>query len=67
MAANTRYCRNVKRWGDGQMVLRWVASSLSDAASRMRKLRGCSQMRTLLKALDGRRSDTRKGASLKAA
>jgi transposase-like protein len=21
-----RYCRNVKRWGDGQMVLRWVAS-----------------------------------------
>jgi transposase-like protein len=62
-----RYCRNVKRWGDGQMVLRWVASSLSDAASRMRKLRGCSQMRTLLKTLDGRRSDTGKGASLKAA
>jgi putative transposase len=27
-----RYCRNVKRWGDGQMVLRWVASALSDAA-----------------------------------
>jgi hypothetical protein len=26
------YCRNVKRWGDGQMVLRWVASALSDAA-----------------------------------
>lgn len=62
-----RYCRNVKRWGDGQMVLRWVASSLSDAASRMRKLRGCSQMRSLLKALDGRRSDTRKSADLKAA
>jgi len=36
-----RYCRNVKRWGDGQMVLRWVASALSDAAHRMRKLRGC--------------------------
>jgi putative transposase len=44
-----------------------VASSLSDAASRMRRLRGCSQMRSLLKALDGRRSDTSKGASLKAA
>jgi putative transposase len=52
-----RYCRNVKRWGDGQMVLRWVASALSDAAHRMRKLRGCSQMRTLLKALDARRPD----------
>ena len=62
-----RYCRNVKRWRDGHMVLRWVASSLSDAASRMRKLCGCSQMRTLLKALGGRRSDTSKGASLKAA
>lgn len=61
------YCRNVKRWGDGQMVLRWVASALSDAATRMRKLRGCSQMRSLLKALDSRRSDTTTGAPLKAA
>lgn len=62
-----RYCRNVKRWGDGQMVLRWVASALSDAATRMRKLRGCAQMRTLLKALDARRADTDNGAVLKAA
>ena len=43
------------------MVLRWVASALSDAATRMRKLRGCSQMRTLLKALDAPRSDTDNG------
>ena len=62
-----RYCRNVKRWGDGQMVLRWVASSLSDAAQRMRKLRGCTQMRSLLKALDARRSNAAEGATLKAA
>jgi transposase-like protein len=61
------YCRNVKRWGDGQMVLRWVASALTDAATRMRKLRGCSQMRTLLKALDARRSDNDNGTILKAA
>ena len=61
------YCRNVKRWGDGQMVLRWVASALSDAATRMRKLRGCGQMRTLLKALDGRRPESDNGAVLKAA
>ena len=53
-----RYCRNVKRWGDGQMVQRWVASALSDAAARMRKLRGCSQIRTLLKAMHGRRPAT---------
>ena len=61
------YSRNVKRWGDGQMVLRWVASALSDAATRMRKLRGCGQMRTLLKALDGRRPESDNGAVLKAA
>ena len=62
-----RYARNVKRWGDGQMVLRWVASALSDAATRMRKLRGCGQMRTLLKALDARRPERDNGAVLKAA
>ena len=56
------YARNVKRWGDGQMVLRWVASALSDAATRMRKLRGCGQMRALLKALDARRPDSSDGA-----
>ncbi len=62
-----RYCRNVKRWGDGQMVLRWVASALSDASGRMRKLRGCGQMRSLLKALEARRSGSADGATLKAA
>ena len=62
-----RYCRNVKRWGDGQMVLRWVASALSDAAGRMRKLRGCSHMRSLLKALDDRRPDDDNGTLPKAA
>lgn len=62
-----RYCRNVKRWGDGQMVLRWVASAISDAAQRMRKLRGCSQMRGLLKALDARRPDTGSRVASKAA
>ncbi|NUZ04895.1 IS256 family transposase [Piscinibacter koreensis] len=62
-----RYCRNVKRWGDGQMVLRWVASALSDAAHRMRKLRGCSQMRSLLKALDARRPEAGSATLRKAA
>ncbi len=45
------YTRNVKRWSDGAMVLRWVASALNDAAARMRRLRGCDQMKTLLQAL----------------
>jgi transposase-like protein len=51
------YTRNVKQWRDGAMVLRWVASALSDAATRMRKLRGCAQMKSLLAALQTRDPD----------
>jgi len=52
-----RYTRNVKQWRDGAMVLRWVASALADAATRMRKLRGCAQMKSLLAALAARDPD----------
>ena len=47
------YTRNVKRWRDGQMTLRWVASALSDAR-RFRKLRGYRDMKILMAALDER-------------
>jgi putative transposase len=50
------YTRNVKRWRDGAMTLRWVASALSDAAGRMRKLKGFADMKTLISALDRRAS-----------
>jgi len=63
----SHYTRNVKRWKDGQMVLRWAASALADAATRMRKLRGCGQMKTLLKALDAKASELDKRAMRKAA
>lgn len=46
-----RFARNVKRWKDGKMVLRWVAGALSDASGRFRKLRGHRDMKTLLAAL----------------
>ena len=49
------------------MVLRWVASALVDAATRMRKLRGCAQMKTLLAALAARDPDTVDRANRKAA
>jgi len=49
------------------MVLRWLASALSDAATRMRTLRGCGKMRTLLKTLDARRPESDNGPVLKAA
>jgi transposase-like protein len=61
------YTRNVKRWKDGQMMLRWVASALADAATRMRKLRGCAQMRSLLKALDAKAVELGERSARKAA
>ena len=39
------FTRNVKRWKDGQMTLRWVAGALSDAKGRFRKLRGHRDMK----------------------
>mgnify|MGYP003465698714 FL=1 len=49
-----QYTRNVKRWKDGSMTLRWIASALVDASGRMRKLRGFASMKDLLKALQRR-------------
>jgi putative transposase len=46
------YTANVKRWKDGQMVQRWVASALSDASQRFRALRGFRDMPKLIDALD---------------
>ena len=45
------FTRNVKRWKDGQMLLRWVSGALSDAKGRFRKLRGYREMKFLLAAL----------------
>ena len=45
------YTRNVKRWRDGQMTLRWTASALSEAKDSFRKLRGHRDMKDLIAAL----------------
>ena len=45
------FTRNVRRWKDGQMTLRWVAGALSDAKGRFRKLRGHRDMKLLSAAL----------------
>jgi len=52
------YTRNVKRWKDGQMTLRWAASALSDASRRFRKLRGHRDMKYLLAELNTRIAKT---------
>lgn len=45
------FSHNVKRWKDGQMTLRWVASALSDACGRFRKLRGFRDLPALISQL----------------
>jgi putative transposase len=45
------FTKNVKRWKDGQMLLRWVAGALTEAKGRFRKLRGHRDLKFLLAAL----------------
>lgn len=61
------YSRNVRRWKDASMILRWVASALDDASGRFRKLRGHAEMSTLLNALEQRASEHQIGATRKVA
>ena len=44
------YTRNVKRWRDGVMVLRWVAHSLHEATRGFRAVRGFRDMKHLFTA-----------------
>ena len=61
------YTRNVKRWKDGRMTMRWVASAFSDAAGRFRKLKGHSDMTFLLSVLEQRAPTDAVDDELKAA
>ena len=45
------YTRNVKRWRDGQMVLRWVGIALHEAGRGFRAVRGYRDMKQLKSAL----------------
>lgn len=62
-----RYSRNVKRWKDGLMTLRWVASALTDAAGRFRRVKGRGELELLLAALQQRAPKDIEDANLKAA
>jgi putative transposase len=46
-----RIHRNVKRWRDGTMVLRWVGVGLQEATKGFRRLKGHAGMPKLLAAL----------------
>jgi putative transposase len=46
------HAANVKRWRDGQMVLRWVAAGMGEAAKQFRRVNGHLHLAALRAALD---------------
>jgi putative transposase len=46
------HAANVKRWRDGQMVLRWVAAGMGEAATQFRRVNGYLHLPALRTALD---------------
>ena len=55
--------RNVRRWRDGAMLVRWVAAGLQDAQPRFRRIKGCGEMPALIRALDRHQVDTKKAVA----
>ena len=54
------FVRNVRRWRDGAMLVRWIAAGLQDAQQRFRRIKGCGEMPALIRALDAHAVDTNK-------
>jgi putative transposase len=50
--------RNVRRWRNGSMVLRWVVAALDDAKSCFRRVRGHAQIQQLITALNRTANDS---------
>jgi putative transposase len=57
------FVRNVRRWRDGAMLVRWIAAGLHDAQRRFRRVKGCSDMPALIRALDAHAVDTKKNVA----
>ena len=52
-----KFTRNVRRWRDGSMILRWVGSSILEAEKKFRRVRGYREMPPLIEALRSRVGD----------
>ncbi len=55
-----RFVRNVRRWRDGRMLVRWIAAGLHEAGRSFRRLRGHRDLAALIRTLDGNTLDNRK-------
>ena len=51
MGTVRRVCRNVKRWRNAAMVLRWTAAAMMEAAKGFRRLKAYKHLPALKAAL----------------
>jgi hypothetical protein len=51
MAVLRQVCRNVRRWRDGRMALRWTATAMLEAKKGFRRLKAHKQLPILRAAL----------------
>jgi hypothetical protein len=51
MGSVRRVCRNVKRWRDPPMALRWTGAAMQEAAKGFRRLKAHKQLPVLRLAL----------------
>ena len=56
MGTSRRVCRNVKRWQNATMALRWTAAGMMEAAKGFRRLNACKQLPILRAALAAHKS-----------
>ena len=54
------FVRNVRRWRDGRMLVRWIATALEESRRSFRRVRGYTDIPKLIKALDRRTLDKEK-------
>jgi len=54
------FVRNVRRWRNGRMLVRWIATGLQEVGRTFRRLRGHRELAALIRALDRMAMDSRK-------
>ncbi len=64
MGSVRRVCRNIKRWRDASMALRWTAAAMLEAAKGFRRLKAKSQLPQLRAALLAHRQKADHDASV---
>jgi len=58
MGSIRRVCRNVKRWRDAPMALRWTGAAMQEAAKGFRRLKAHKQLPALAELQRQNASDT---------